>query len=92
MNNRNFDGKREALVELDEAFKSGKLRAIGVSNFEKKDLHSILGSCTVNPLVHQILAHISNTPLELIQYCKEKDILVEAYSPVAHGELMKIRN
>jgi len=40
-------------------------------------------------MVNQILAHISNTPKELIAYCEQKDILVEAYSPIAHGELMK---
>jgi len=43
----------------------------------------------VKPMVNQILAHISNTPHELIQYSQDKGILVEAYSPVAHGELMK---
>ena len=40
-------------------------------------------------MVNQILAHISNTPKELIQYTQEKGILVEAYSPVAHGVLLK---
>lgn len=40
-------------------------------------------------MVNQILVHISNTPKELIAYCRQQDILVEAYSPVAHGELMK---
>jgi diketogulonate reductase-like aldo/keto reductase len=40
-------------------------------------------------MVNQILAHISNTPKELIQYTQEKGILVEAYSPVGHGELLK---
>ncbi len=40
-------------------------------------------------MVNQILVHISNTPKELIEYCGEKDILVEAYSPITHGELMK---
>jgi diketogulonate reductase-like aldo/keto reductase len=42
-------------------------------------------------MVNQILAHISNTPSELIRYTQDKDMLVEAYSPVAHGELMKNR-
>ncbi|MEZ4727047.1 MAG: hypothetical protein R3E79_07940 [Caldilineaceae bacterium] len=41
------------------------------------------------PMVNQILAHISNTPHELIQYSQDKGMLVEAYSPVAHGELLK---
>jgi len=40
-------------------------------------------------MVNQILAHISNTPKELIQYTQEKGMLVEAYSPVGHGELLK---
>jgi diketogulonate reductase-like aldo/keto reductase len=39
--------------------------------------------------VNQILAHISNTPHELIRYTQEQGILVEAYSPIAHGELLK---
>jgi len=84
-----FEGNREAWRALEEAYKAGKLRAIGLSNFEKADIDNILGSCSVKPMVNQILAHISNTPQELIQYMQEKDILVEAYSPVAHGELMK---
>ena len=84
-----LEGNREAWEALEVAYKAGKLRAIGLSNFEKADLDNILASCTVKPMVNQILAHISNTPKALIEYCQEQDILVEAYSPVAHGELMK---
>ncbi len=86
---RYFEGNREAWRALEEVYKSGKLRAIGVSNFEKEDLENILASCTVKPMVNQILAHISNTPKELIQYTQVQGILVEAYSPIAHGELLK---
>ncbi|HRV95684.1 MAG TPA: aldo/keto reductase [Anaerolineae bacterium] len=84
-----FEGNREAWRALEEAYQAGKLRAIGLSNFEKADLDNILASCTVKPMVNQILAHISNTPKEMIQYAQDNGILVEAYSPVAHGELMK---
>lgn len=84
-----FEGNREAWKALEEACKAGMLRAIGVSNFEKEDLDNILEFCTVKPVANQILAHISNTPGELIDYTQEKDILVEAYSPIGHGELMK---
>jgi diketogulonate reductase-like aldo/keto reductase len=86
---RFLEGNREAWRALEDAYKAGKLRAIGVSNFEKPDLENILESCTVKPMVNQILAHISNTPFDLIDYCQSKDILVEAYSPVAHGQLLK---
>jgi len=86
---RFFEGNREAWRALEEAYKAGKLRAIGLSNFQKSDIDNILGSCSVAPMVNQILAHVSNTPKALIQYSKDKGMLVEAYSPVGHGELLK---
>lgn len=84
-----FEGNREAWRAMEEAQKAGKIRAIGLSNFEQKDVENILESATVKPVVNQILTHISNTPHQLIKYLKENNILVEAYSPVAHGELLK---
>jgi diketogulonate reductase-like aldo/keto reductase len=84
-----FEGNREAWRALEDAYKAGKLRSIGLSNFEKADIDNILSSCSVKPMVNQILAHISNTPKELIQYNQDKNILVEAYSPFGHGELFK---
>ncbi|GGP08560.1 aldo/keto reductase [Oceanobacillus neutriphilus] len=86
---RFFEGNREAWRALEEAYQAGKLRAIGVSNFQKEDLDNILSNCSVKPMVNQILAHISNTPFDLIAYTQEQGILVEAYSPIAHGELFK---
>jgi len=84
-----FDGNREAWRALEEAYLAGKLRAIGVSNFEKEDLDNILETCSIRPMINQILVHISNTPKELIEYNQKNGILVEAHSPIAHGELMK---
>jgi len=52
-------------------------------------LQNILDVCTVKPMVNQILTHISNTPLELIDFCRDNGILTEAYSPIAHGEALK---
>ena len=83
------EGNRQAWKALEEAYNAGKLRAIGVSNFLQQDIDNILQACTVKPMVNQILAHISNTPQDLIQYCKTQDILVEAYSPVGHGVLLQ---
>jgi diketogulonate reductase-like aldo/keto reductase len=86
---RYFEGNCEAWRALEDAYKAGKLRAIGVSNFVESDLDNILDSCTVKPMVNQILAHIKNTPKELIAYTQSKGILVEAFSPIGHGELLK---
>ena len=87
--NRYIDGNREAWQALEDALKAGKVRAIGVSNFLKDDLDSLLETAEVKPMVNQVLCHISNTPLSLMEYCRDKDILVEAYAPVAHGEALK---
>ena len=87
--NRYIEGNREAWRALEDALKAGKVRAVGVSNFLKDDLDSLLETAEVKPMVDQVLCHISNTPLSLMEYCRDKDILVEAYAPVAHGEALK---
>ncbi len=86
-----FEGNREAWRALEDAYKAGKLRAIGVSNFEQPDIENILSSGTIPPMVNQILAHVGNTPFELIEYTQGKGILVEAYSPIAHGAALTHR-
>lgn len=85
---RYVEGNRAAWRALEEAYKAGKLRAIGVSNFQIEDLKSLMEVCEVKPMVNQILLHISNTPLELLEYCQKNGIAVEAYSPIAHGEIL----
>ena len=87
---RYFEGNLEAWRALTDAYQAGKLRAIGVSNFLEVDIDNIWNNAEMKPMVNQVLCHISNTPLELIEYCQKKGIVMEAYSPVAHGEAMKI--
>lgn len=85
---RYVEGNRAAWRALEDAYKAGKLRAIGVSNFKKEDIESLLETAEIKPMVNQVLLHISNTPAELIKYCGEKGIVVEAYSPIGHGEIL----
>ncbi len=86
---RYFEENRAVWRALEDAYRAGKLRAIGVSNFLRDDLESLLADCTVRPMVNQILTHITNTPADLIAYCESEGILCEAYSPIAHGEALK---
>ena len=88
---RYFTENKEVWRALEKAYKDGKVKAIGVSNFLVDDLENILDGCEVKPMVNQILTHITNTPLELINFCREHGILCEAYSPIAHGEALKNR-
>ena len=85
---RYVEGNREAWRALEDAYKAGKLKAIGVSNFKQEDIESLLETATVKPMVNQILLHISNTPIELVEYCQKNGVAVEAYSPIAHGEIL----
>ena len=73
---------------LEEAYSEGKLKAIGVSNFQIGDLESLMETAEIKQMVNQVLCHISNTPLELIDFCQKNDIAIEAYSPIAHGEIL----
>ena len=85
---RYVEGNRAAWRALEDAYKAGKLKAIGISNFQISDIENLIEGCEIKPMVNQILLHISNTPLELVTYCQQHDIAVEAYSPIAHGEIL----
>ncbi|MTE23221.1 aldo/keto reductase [Microbacterium sp. ZXX196] len=83
------EGNRAAWRALEEALAAGKLRAIGVSNFQQADIEALLEGASVTPHVNQLLVHVGNTPADLIAFCERAGIRVEAYSPMAHGEMMK---
>ena len=85
---RYFQENKEVWKAMEDAYKSGKVKAIGLSNFLQDDIENILASCEIKPMVNQVLAHVSNTPFELIEFCQKNDILIEAYSPIAHGAVL----
>ena len=87
--NRYFKENIEVWKALEEAYEAGKIRAIGVSNFEIDDLNNLLAGARVIPAVNQIRVHIGHVPTELIDFCEQAGILVEAYSPNATGRLLK---
>ena len=87
-----FRGKRRYFKEnvevwkaLEEAYHEGKVRSIGVSNFLNDDMQNIFDHCEIRPMVNQILCHIGNTPIDVIKFDQENDVVVESYSPIAHG-------
>ena len=86
---RYFAENKAVWRALEDAQTAGKVRVIGVSNFLQDDLENLLSDCRVQPMVNQILLHISNTDQDLLNFCKERHIQVEAYSPIAHGEALK---
>ncbi|MDX8342607.1 aldo/keto reductase [Rossellomorea sp. YZS02] len=87
--NRYFEENRNVWKALEDAYEAGKVKAIGLSNFLQDDVENILEHSKVKPMVNQILAHVSHTPTELIEFCQESGILVEAYSPIGHGAVLE---
>ncbi|WP_425073407.1 aldo/keto reductase [Sagittula sp. S175] len=85
---RFFEGNLAAWKAMEEALAEGKLRAIGVSNYQQQDLASLIDNASVKPMINQVLAHIGNTPFDLIDYAKSNGMLVAAYSPIAHGAIL----
>lgn len=87
---KNFDeGNLQAWQALEDAYRAGQLKAIGVSNFQQSDLNNLLDNATIKPMVNQILVHIGNTDHELIKFCQQNSLIVEAYSPIAHGTILQ---
>lgn len=84
-----FEGNLEAWKALEEYYKLGKIKAIGISNFEKEDVDNLLQHGEIPPMVNQILAHLGNLPMDLVSYCQQNGLVVEAHSPFGHGEVLK---
>ncbi len=81
-------GKRlESWRALEEIYGLGKAKSIGVSNFTLKHLEELLKNSNVTPVVNQIEFHpfLYEEQKDLLRHCAEHGIVVEAYSPLAHG-------
>ena len=76
---------RQIWKAMEEFLDSGRVKAIGVSNFGPEDLDSLLPACRTLPAVNQIRWFVGLDPSATVRTCAEHDIVVEAYSPFAHG-------
>ena len=72
---------------LEKLYRDGRVRSIGVSNFKKHHLEAM--NCEIPPMVDQIEYHPGQVEPETVSYCHENNILVEAWSPLGSGKMMK---
>ncbi|NEN04995.1 aldo/keto reductase [Diaminobutyricibacter tongyongensis] len=84
-------GNIEVWKVFEELYAAGSTRSIGVSNFTVADLESLTAATSVLPQVNQIRWFVGHTEPETTAYCHDKGILVEGYSPLATGRLLKNR-
>lgn len=73
---------------LEEIQAAGQARTIGVSNYTIRHLEEMEDYAKVLPDVNQVEVHVFLQQPELVKYCQERDIVVEAYSPLAHAQAM----
>lgn len=71
---------------FEELYNAGKVKAIGVSNFLDTHLEALLDTATIAPMVNQIELHPRYVQRDAVRYCKERRIVVEAWSPLMRGE------
>jgi diketogulonate reductase-like aldo/keto reductase len=77
--------RNHAWKELEKIHEAGQARAIGVSNFTVSHLEELLSECKIRPAVNQVELHVYLQQPELVEYCNQQGIVIEAYSPLAHG-------
>ncbi|MDD4112723.1 MAG: aldo/keto reductase [Herbinix sp.] len=70
---------------FEELYKAGKIKAIGVSNFLENHLEAILDTATIAPMVNQLELHPQYVQRDVVEYCKDRRMIVEAWSPLIKG-------
>ena len=80
---------QESWRALEDLYAAGKIKAIGVSNFQIHHLEQLLAVAKVVPVVNQIELHPKLTQHDLRNFCAEKGIAIQAWSPLMQGKLLK---
>lgn len=75
---------------FEELYKTGRIRAIGISNFHPRHIDELMKTATIEPMVNQIRLCPGDTQDEVVSYCKERNIVLEAYSPLGTGQLFEV--
>jgi len=81
----------ESWRAFEDLYNQGKIKAIGVSNFKVHHMEELRQTAKIMPMVHQVEFHPSCLQKEIIDYCRQNNITVQGYSPLAHGMVFKCR-
>lgn len=79
---------KESWRALETLYREGRVKAIGVSNFQIHHLQDVMEGAEIKPMVNQVEFHPRLTQKELLQFCREQGIQLEAWSPLMQGELL----
>lgn len=73
---------------FEQLYKDGRIRAIGLSNFMPHHMEPLMAEAEIRPMVNQIEFHPGQMQRETVEYCRQHDILVEAWSPLGTGRML----
>ena len=81
----------ESWKAMEDLYKQGKIKAIGVSNFKIHHMEEIMENCEIKPMVNQIEFHPSCLEKEIRDFCKKENIVITGYSPLANGKVFECK-
>jgi diketogulonate reductase-like aldo/keto reductase len=75
---------------FEELYNAGRIRSIGISNFHPHHIEELMKTATIAPMVNQIRLCPGDTQDEVVDYCRSRNILLEAYSPLGVGKILDV--
>jgi diketogulonate reductase-like aldo/keto reductase len=75
---------------FEELYKAGRVRSIGISNFHERHIEPLLKTASVAPMVNQIRLCPGDTQDEVVKYCRKRNMVLEAYSPLGIGKIFDV--
>lgn len=78
----------DAWRALETLYRDGRIKAIGVSNFQIHHLKHLMKETEIKPMINQVEYHPRLTQKELLAFCTEQGIQLEAWSPLMQGQLL----
>lgn len=84
-----IERNRQVWQAMEDLYKEGRVKAIGVSNFREHHLTSLMEVANITPMVNQIKLAPGLTEEKLVAFCRQHDIIPEAYSPLGHGSIFE---
>ena len=85
-----IEKNNETWRAFEYLYNEGLVKAIGVCNFKKHQLEPLIKNAKIIPMVNQIEFHIGQMQEETVDYCKKNNIIVEAWSPLGSGKMLKV--
>lgn len=85
----NRENRHESYRALEQLYREGKIRHIGISNFTARHMEELLATCTIVPHVHQFELHPRLVQQDLLRLCAKYKIQVQAYSSLGEGRLLE---